>query len=85
MRAELFRGIGPIQILAIFFHVGILVIVQQLLNRLAKMLRVDPLSLVNDRSTRTAVALGTWSTLANSKLCRRQECFSKDIGIMRCG
>jgi len=55
MHAELFRGIGPIQILAIFFHVGILVIVQQLLDRLAKVLRADRLSLVNDQSTRTAV------------------------------
>ena len=55
MHAELFRGIGPIQIVAIFFHVGILVIVQQLLDRLAKVLRADRLSLVNDQSTRTAV------------------------------
>jgi hypothetical protein len=55
MHTELFRGIGPIQILAIFLHAGILVIIQQLLDRLAKMLRVDRLSLINDPSTRTAV------------------------------
>ena len=55
MHTELLRGIGPIQILAIFFHVGVLVIVQQLLDRLARVLRVDRLSLINDASTRTAV------------------------------
>jgi hypothetical protein len=55
MHTELSLGIGPIQVVAIFFHVGVLVIVQQLLDRLAKVLRVDRLSLINDTSTRTVV------------------------------
>ena len=55
MHTETMQGIGPLQVLAILFHLGILIIIQQLWNRLAKQLRVDRLSLVNDRSTRTAV------------------------------
>jgi small-conductance mechanosensitive channel len=55
MHTETMQGIGPLQVLAILFHLGILIIIQQIWNRLAKQLRVDRLSLVNDRSTRTAV------------------------------
>ena len=55
MRTELVHGIGPIQILAVLLHVGILVIIQQLLDRVARSLGVDRLSLVNDRSTKSAV------------------------------
>jgi small-conductance mechanosensitive channel len=55
MHFELSRGIGPVQVLAILLHIGMLFFIQQLLDRVARRLRVDGLSLINDRSTRTAV------------------------------
>src|ERR1700737_1037146 len=55
MHFELSRGIGPVRVLAILLHIGMLFFIQQLLDRVARRLRVDGLSLINDRSTRTAV------------------------------
>jgi hypothetical protein len=43
------------QVAAGLVHLAVLLAIQQALDRLAKKLHVDSLSLVNDRSTKTAV------------------------------
>jgi small-conductance mechanosensitive channel len=48
-------GLSFSQIVAGLLHLAFLLVIQHALDRLAKNLRVDRLSLVNDRGTRTAV------------------------------
>jgi small-conductance mechanosensitive channel len=55
MRSEIMSGVSLGQVLAGLLHLAILFAIQSVLDRLAKKLRVDRLSLVNDRSTKTAV------------------------------
>jgi hypothetical protein len=51
MRTEIISGVNLSQIAAGFLHFAVLLAVQRGLDRLAKKLHVDHLSLVNDRET----------------------------------
>ncbi len=55
MRTEIISGLNLGQILAVLLHLAVLWAIQHTLDWLARTLRVDRLSLVNDRSTKTAV------------------------------
>jgi len=55
MRTEIITGLNLGQVAAAILHLAVLLGIQQALDRLAKILRVDRLSLVNDRGTKTAV------------------------------
>jgi len=55
MGTEIISGVNLSQVAAGFLHLAVLWAVQHGLGWLAKSLRVDRLSLVNDRSTKTAV------------------------------
>jgi small-conductance mechanosensitive channel len=55
MRTEILCGLSLSQIAIGFLHFAILLVIQHALDLLAKKLRVDRLSMINDRSTRTAV------------------------------
>jgi small-conductance mechanosensitive channel len=55
MRTEITSGLTLVQLGAAALHLAILVGLQRLLDRLAKILKVDRLALVNERSTKTAV------------------------------
>jgi small-conductance mechanosensitive channel len=55
MRTQIMTGVSLSQVLAGLLHLAILFAIQRALDRLAKSLRVDRLSLINDRSTKTAV------------------------------
>src|SRR5271166_5707511 len=52
---EIISGVNLSQVAAGLLHLAVLLAIQRALDRLAKKLRVDRLSLVNDRSTKTAV------------------------------
>src|ERR1700719_3923552 len=55
MRTEIISGLNLSQIAAGLLQLAALLAIQHVLDRLAKKLHVDHLSLVNDRSTKTAV------------------------------
>jgi small-conductance mechanosensitive channel len=55
MRTEIITGLNWGQVAAAILHLAVLLGVQRALDRLARILRVDRLSLVNDRGTKTAV------------------------------
>src|ERR1700751_1254691 len=55
MRTEIISGLNWSQAAAGFLHLAVLLVIQPALDLFAKSLRVDRLSLVNDRSTKTAV------------------------------
>ena len=55
MRTEIISGLNWSQAAAGFLHLAVLLAIQRALDLFAKSLRVDRLSLVNDRSTKTAV------------------------------
>jgi small-conductance mechanosensitive channel len=55
MRTEIMTGLNLSQVLAGLLHLAILFAIQRACDQLAKSLRVDRLSLINDRSTKTAV------------------------------
>jgi small-conductance mechanosensitive channel len=55
MGTQIQSGLNMIQLAAAAVHLGVLLGIQRLLTQLAKYLRVDRLSLVNDRSTKSAV------------------------------
>ena len=55
MRTEIFSGLTLSQLGAAALHLAVLVGIQRGLGRLAKILEVDRLALLNDRSTKTAV------------------------------
>jgi small-conductance mechanosensitive channel len=55
MRTEIISGLTLAQLGAAALHLAVLVGIQRALNRVAKILRVDRLAMVNDRSTKTAV------------------------------
>jgi len=55
MQTEIISGISLGHIAAAVLHLAVLLGSQHALDRLAKVLGVDRLSLVNDRSTKTAV------------------------------
>jgi hypothetical protein len=55
MGSQIVSGLNMIQIAAAAVHLGVLLGIQRLLNQFVKYLRVDRLSLVNDRSTKSAV------------------------------
>jgi small-conductance mechanosensitive channel len=55
MRNEIVSGLNLSQVAAGLLHLAVLLGIQHVLDRLAKKLGVDRLSLVNDRSTKTAV------------------------------
>jgi small-conductance mechanosensitive channel len=55
MQTEIISGVTFTQIATGLLQLAVLLVIQHALDRLAKRLRVDRLSLFNDRSTRTAV------------------------------
>jgi hypothetical protein len=55
MQTEIISGVTFSQIAIGLLQLALLLVIQRALDRLAKRLRVDRLSLVNDRGTRTAV------------------------------
>jgi small-conductance mechanosensitive channel len=55
MRTEIISGLNLSQVAAAFLQLAGLLLFQKAINRLAKKLHVDRLSLVNDQSTRSAV------------------------------
>jgi small-conductance mechanosensitive channel len=55
MRTEIISGLNLSQVATGILHLAVLLITQRGLDRLAKILRVDRLSLINDRTTKTAV------------------------------
>ena len=55
MRTEIITGLNLGQLAAAILHLAVLLGIQRALDRFAKILRVDRLSLVNDRGTKTAV------------------------------